>query len=548
VGLDIWVQQVAGGPPIRLTSDEAAEYSPTFSPDGSRVLYRSEREGGGLYSIPTLGGNATLLAGGGLRPRFSPDGSLVAYYTGPQGSYSGTGLYVVPAAGGEPRRLKREFLSASSPIWTPDGKHLLFVGTQSPGNWDWWVVSSDGGSLWSTGAREVFERQGLSAGPPGPEAWVEGNRVAFTAAQGDGTNIWRVAIEPGTWKINTPAERITFGTGELHAQAGANGRLVFTSGSNNIDIWSLPLDSDTATAPLQRLTSSASGDYSCDISSDGRMLAFRSDRSNNIDVWSRNLQTGIERAITVSPDSESLPKITADGSVVGYGVRRIFPPARTPTWAINAVPSGGGLPKELCRDCGPAMSWSSDGTKMLYLKPMAGGKTSLHLVDTVTGNDRKVAEHPEMETINAARFSPDDQWIVCKGDLNLRHSVLLVIPLQDWTAAPVNDWIPVTEGRSWDDVPRWSVDGKVVYFVSDRDGFRCIWARRLDPSSKRPLGVPFAVRHFHEWRLAPVSNLSQIELSVARDKLVLPLQEQTGSIWMLEPGTAATSAQVPGSR
>jgi Tol biopolymer transport system component len=268
---------------------------------------------------------------------------------------------------------------------------------------------------------------------------------------------------------------------------------------------------------------------------DGKMLVFRSDRSDNIDVWSKNLETGTERALTVSPDFESLPKITSNGSMVAYGVRRSFPPAQGLLWAINVLPSGGGLPKELCRGCGPPMSWSSDGKKVLYLKPL-GGRTALHLLDTETGNDRKVAEHPEMSTINAARFSPDDRWIVCKGDVSLRHSILFAIPLEDWTAAPVSGWISLTEGRSWDDVPRWSVDGKVVYFVSDRDGFRCIWARRLDPGSKKPLDAPFAVRHFHEWRLAPVSNLSLIELSVAKDRLVVPLQEQTGSIWMLEPG------------
>ena len=538
-GLDIWVQQVAGGPPIRLTDDEAAEYAPTFSPDGSRILFRSDRGGGGLYVVPTLGGQANFLASGGRRPRFSPDGRLVAFYTGPQGSYSGTQLYVVPSVGGEPRRLQTEFVAAASPIWTPDGKHLLFVGTERTGNWDWWVVAIDGASLWPTGARKVFDRQGLSGGPPGPEAWLDGNRIAFTAAHGDGTNIWRVPIAPDSWKINAPAERITFGTGELQAHAGAGGRLVFTSGSNNIDIWGLSLEGDPAAVPLQRLTSSASGDYSCDISSDGKMLAFRSDRSYNIDVWSKDLETGVERALTLSPDFESLPKIKRDGSVVAYGVRNVAPSGGL-SWAINVLPSGGGLPKEICRDCGPPMSWSSDGTKVLYVKQNAS-KAWLHLVDTVTGSDRKLAEHPEMAAINAARLSPDDRWIVCKGDLDMRRSVILAIPLHDWSAAPVKDWISLSEGRSWDDVPRWSSDGKVVYFISDRDGFRCIWARRLEPATKKPLGAPFAVRHFHQWRLSPVSNLAQIELAVARDKLVLPLQEQTGSIWMLESETEAPS-------
>jgi hypothetical protein len=174
-GLDIWVQQVAGGPAIRLTQDDAAEYSPAFSPDGSRIVFRSDRGGGGLYTTPAMGGHTSFLASGGRRPRYSPDGNLVAYYAGPPGSYSGTSLYVVPTLGGEPKRLQPEFLAAASPAWTPDGKHLLFVGTRPGGAWDWWVTTIDGTSLMATGASDIFERQGLSGGPPGPDAWVDGN-------------------------------------------------------------------------------------------------------------------------------------------------------------------------------------------------------------------------------------------------------------------------------------------------------------------------------------------------------------------------------------
>ena len=39
--------------------------------------------------------------------------------------------------------------------------------------------------------------------------------------------------------------------------------------------------------------------------------------------------------------------------------------------------------------------------------------------------------------------------------------------------------------------PIWSPDGNLLYFLSERDGFRCIWGQKLDPASKRPLGAPF---------------------------------------------------------
>jgi len=100
-------------------------------------------------------------------------------------------------------------------------------------------------------------------------------------------------------------------------------------------------------------------------------------------------------------------------------------------------------------------------------------------------------------------------------------------------AAAADEWISITEGDSWEDKPRWSPDGNLLYFTSERDGFRCIWARRLDPSTKRPRGAPFAVFHSHTARLNLMNvGLGPLELAVARDKLVFNMAERTGNIWM----------------
>ena len=81
----------------------------------------------------------------------------------------------------------------------------------------------------------------------------------------------------------------------------------------------------------------------------------------------------------------------------------------------------------------------------------------------------------------------------------------------------------------------WSPDGNLLYFLSDRDGFRCIWAQPLDAGSKRPDGEAKSVLHFHGRRrsLRGVGNrVSAIKLSVAGGRLVFALGELTGNIWM----------------
>ena len=81
--LDLWIKQLPDGEPRRITNHPSDDYEPHFSPDGTNITFRSNRDGGGVYVIPSLGGGEpVLLAANGRRPRFSPDGKLVAYWTG----------------------------------------------------------------------------------------------------------------------------------------------------------------------------------------------------------------------------------------------------------------------------------------------------------------------------------------------------------------------------------------------------------------------------------------------------------------------------------
>jgi len=118
-----------------------------------------------------------------------------------------------------------------------------------------------------------------------------------------------------------------------------------------------------------------------------------------------------------------------------------------------------------------------------------------------------------------------------KPDRNRLH----IVPFRDRSEVPESEWITVTDGSFFDDKPRWSPDGNLLYFVSYRDGFLCIWAIRLDAVSKKPAGVPFPVQHFHRQRLSLVNAaLASLTVPVAKDKLIFGLGERTGNVWLGE--------------
>ena len=95
-------------------------------------------------------------------------------------------------------------------------------------------------------------------------------------------------------------------------------------------------------------------------------------------------------------------------------------------------------------------------------------------------------------------------------------------------------WIPVTDGRNWDDKPRWSPDGKTIYFVSSRRGVYNVWGIRFDSTNGKPVGDAFPVTAFGSPGLVMPDVIPLEELSLTQDKLVLTMEDRSGSIWVLD--------------
>ena len=535
--LDIWVQQIGGGEPIRLTRHEADDSEPAFSPTGTRIAFRSERDGGGIHVVPALGGADQRIAEQGRSPRFSPPGNWIAYWTGDQGVFSRNKMYVMPSAGGPARQLRSDFYSAFYPLWSADGKRLLFLGVRD-GNlppaerFDWWVTALDDGAPVRTDVYAAFQKQKAFPRLRDPGEWF-GNHFVLSAGTEDHAELWRVRLS-SSWRMEGDPQRLTVGTG-VDAQpsiaAGPEGapNLVFTSSSGNLDIWSLPVDANQGkvTGEMKRLTSNAAADTSPSVSSDGKRVAFLSDRAQNRSLWLRDLDSGRETSLTSTPSEKGTPRISPDGS------RVIFESFDDPKAQLQIVSSGGGVSKSVCEDCGVFQDWSPDGKKIILRKGPFGQQGRLALQRVGSGEESASLKHAKY-TVTGARFSADNRWVSFQIVLSPLQRQIFVAAIPEGGISGENDWIAITDGSGFDRNAVWSRDGALLYFLSERDGFRCFWAQRLDPKTKRPAGPAFPAQHFHQARRSLMSfqEVGSIGLSAARDKLVFSMAEYSGNIWM----------------
>jgi Tol biopolymer transport system component len=249
-------------------------------------------------------------------------------------------------------------------------------------------------------------------------------------------------------------------------------------------------------------------------------MAFVSNRRGHDDVWMHDMQTGRAVAITSGPAHKAFPVLDRAASQLAYAQ------ADSGKYAIYVISAGGGVPRRVCPECGLTRGWMPDGRRILY---QAGNPSAFWTVDVSTGEKVLAARYDF--GLYSPRFSFDDRWLVFHARIHPDATRILIAPFRDNIIAPSSEWIQVTSGEFEDDKPRWGPADDRIFFLSRRDGFRCLWSQRLDPRTKTPRGGPELLMHFHEARRSMMhARFNQFDLAVARDKLLLTLADRTGNI------------------
>ena len=113
---------------------------PQISPDGESVVYvvseldrATDKTDSTLWLIPTAGGEPkrmTTAPGTNNHPRWSPDGKTLAFVSSRGGSAQ---VWLLPVEGGEARQLTKLPIDVSGPIWSPRGERIAFAAEVYPG-------------------------------------------------------------------------------------------------------------------------------------------------------------------------------------------------------------------------------------------------------------------------------------------------------------------------------------------------------------------------------------------------------------------------------
>ncbi len=155
---EIYIMDVDGGNPQNLTNNPSDDRYPSWSPDGKRIVFVSERPGHfrgeagittEIYVMDADGGNQQKLTENRQTdwfPSWSPDGERIAYASDRKGDFENFDIYVMDADGGNQQKLTNHRDYDWMPSWSPDSERIAFM-SEMDGNSEIYVMDADGGNL-----------------------------------------------------------------------------------------------------------------------------------------------------------------------------------------------------------------------------------------------------------------------------------------------------------------------------------------------------------------------------------------------------------------
>lgn len=489
----LWLAPTRGGTAEALQVTASKDVWPVFSPDGKRLAFQSDRDGGWkVFELNLASGRTRQVSfhSEGARPYgWTADGRslLVSVVRDNDGVGSAERIALLPCG----ERAAETILFdtyGSEPSLSPDGKRLLLTregddlyrqGMRGPRASQVWLYDLPAKTFTCLVKRETESRTPL---------WTpDGKGFYYVSGEGGVQNVWHREMEGGR------ESQITFFTADsvIHPALSRDGRtLVFR---HLFDFYRMdPTNPKRAPERILLQPGAASlrpaarrryynacwnndqpGDLAfCD---NGMQIAF----TTGGDLWVMDtvlrdpkLVHGSslthERECVFAPDGQSLYYLSDRGD--GTTLWKVARGDETKFWWENTSFTGHALRSDDTSRRG--LSVSPAGDRLAWIEPCG----NIVIADT---NGLVTARCRPATGVDAYDWSPDGKWLVASIADDYSNYDVWILPT-DGKATPYN----LSRHFSWDGQPRWSPDGKLIAFVGQRPnnetGLFTVWLSRAD--------------------------------------------------------------------
>jgi Tol biopolymer transport system component len=354
---DIWLRQITGGDPVRLTNDAAAESELSYSPDGESVYFtRSDVDGIGIWQIGVLGGRPRRIVAGARAAAPAPDGRRLAFWVPEAGGtmsvvaraldsaenrvlaravrfaeprpawstdgrrltftrgglFAASNLFVIDVTTGRERQVTsftRSNEGVFTHAWLPDNRHLVVSYVSVPRTQaaaDIGILDIDDGSIarLTTTIQRTFSAPSVSA---------DGTRLVVASVE-NGREVWRIPVNPREMPVRVAGPR----GDPMWTFVTRDGRTLLFNGtaSGSRNLWIGPLDDIADARQITFVPGDAIAHSS--LSPDALRVAFVSTATGNSDVWVQNVDGTDLRQLTNDAAADSWPVWSPDGQWLAY--------------------------------------------------------------------------------------------------------------------------------------------------------------------------------------------------------------------------------------